>query len=170
MYRLESFTPEEGALVVNEYAMYRAYLLAKDEAEAVSIVVGLNQAALCIELEQFRFEFETAGLEIGGGIRIKTDRESQAQIANAFVSLNFDLIPDTEFKAVEGWARITKEQILPIAKATAAHGRGCFSGEKAVQDVISRASTLAEIEAVDIPVLFKSAYRAAYEEVIPPPA
>ena len=168
MYILESFTPEDGALVVNEVDRYRAYLLAKDEAEAIAIVVGLNQTALFTELEQYRFTFETAGLDIGGGVRIKTDRESQGQIANAFVSLNFDLIPDTPFKAVEGWSTVTKAQILPIAKATAAHTRACFSGEKAVQGLIGAAKSADDIAAISIEKAFSAAYGAAYAEVMQP--
>ncbi|WP_395593057.1 DUF4376 domain-containing protein (plasmid) [Pseudomonas sp. B26140] len=167
MFVLESYE-SGGALVVNRAYPYRATFNAATHEEAVAIVVALNQTDMLNALAAHRFEFETAGLDIGGGIQIKTDRESQGQIANAFVSLNFDLIPDTPFKAVEGWSTVTKAQILPIAKATAAHTRACFSGEKAVQDLIGAAKSADDIAAISIEQAFSAAYVAAYAEVMQP--
>ena len=165
MYLLESFTPEDGALIVNETTMYRAYLLAKNEVEANNLVVGLNQAALFLELEQYRYSFETAGLDLADGIRIKTDRESQSQLSNCFVDLKHGLIPDTDWKGSD-WQLVNLEQIEPIAKAVAAHRRGCFSSERQVQTLINEAVSAAELEAIDIPALFGAAYKVAYSQVI----
>lgn len=167
MYKLKSYSKEDGALIINESIMYRAYLLAGSDAEAVALVVGLNQQALQQQLAVHRFAFETAGIEVNGA-SIKTDRESQSLICNAFVSLTSDLVPDVDFKAVSDWLLIDKALIKPVARAVAAHSRGCFKGEKAVEKLIKAAATVADIEAIDIPSAFSVAYQSAYDEVMQP--
>ena len=57
---------------------------------------------------------------------------------------------------------------LFLAKAVAAHGRGCFRGERLVQTAINEASSMDDIEAIDIPAMFASAYQDAYAEVMTP--
>lgn len=166
MYKLEWFD--------GEYAMitgpnYRAESLAGSAAEAEAIAVGLSKPAMLDALAAYRFEFETGGLDLAGGLHILTDRESQAQLSSAFVTLQSGLVPDTDWKAANGWEVVTLEQITPIAKAVAAHVRGCFRGERTVQNAIMAASTLAAIDAVDIRGQFDAAYAEAFAEVMAPP-
>lgn len=163
MYKLEWFD--------GEYAMitgpnYRAESLAGSAAEADAIAVGLSKPAMLAALAEYRFDFETGGLDLPGGLHILTDRESQAQLSSAFVTLQSGLVPDTDWKAANGWEVVTLGQITPIAKAVAAHVRGCFRGERTVQTAILAASTMAEIEAVDIRANFDTAYAEAFAEVM----
>jgi len=163
MYKLEWFD--------GEYAMitgpnYRAESLAGSAAEAEAIAVGLSKPAMLDALAAYRFDFETGGLDLPGGLHILTDRESQAQLSSAFVTLQSGLVPDTDWKAANGWEAVTLEQIGPIAKAVAAHVRGCFRGERTVQTAIMKASTMAEIEAIDIRGHFDAAYAEAFAEVM----
>jgi len=147
---------------------YRAEHRATAE-QAAAIAVELSQVALLAALAAYRFEFETNGLDLPGGLRILTDRESQAQLSSAFVTLQSGLVPDTDWKAANGWEVVTLEQITPIAKAVAAHVRGCFRGERTVQNAIMAANTLADIDAVDIRGQFDTAYAEAFAEVMAPP-
>lgn len=167
MYVLENFSVD-GALITNSSPPYRSVHSVKTIEEGEAIVLSLNIEDALVRLAKYRYDFEVSGLDVEGGSRVKTDRESQAQVSSAFVSLNFDLIPDTDFKAVDGWGKITKEQITPIAKAVAAHTRACFTSERAVQGLIEEAGSTAAILAIDIPAAFKNAYRAAYDEVMKP--
>ncbi|MEG1345889.1 MAG: DUF4376 domain-containing protein, partial [Acidaminococcaceae bacterium] len=129
MYKLNGF--QNGlAHVVHTNREYDAYWNATDEAAADALVVGLNVPEMLAELEAFRFSFEVAGLDLGDGVRVKTDRESQGQIGDAFTSLKNELIPNVDFKAATGWVVLDLAQMTPIAKATAAHSRGCFRGER----------------------------------------
>ncbi len=169
MYKLESFGPE-GATVTHSLHPYRSVFAASDEAEAESVVVGLNRPDMLAALAEHRLAFETAGLTIGEGLRVKTDRESQGQLSNAYTTLKHGLIPDTDWKAANGWESVTLAQIEPIAKAVAAHVRGCFRGERQVQAAILAAVTIAEIEAIDIRADFASAYAEAFAEVMAPAA
>ena len=166
MYSIESYA-DGVVMVVNPADYYRCPFNAESLAAAESVVVGLNQPVLLQQLAEYRLQVETAGID-AGGVRVKTDRESQGLICNAFVSLINDLVPDVDFKAVSAWARITKEEIRPVAKAVAAHSRACFAGERAVDELVRAATTVADIDAIDIQMLFSTAYQSAYAEVIPP--
>lgn len=166
MFILESYS-EGSALITNSAYPYRAVFNADSAGAAEAIVVSLNQGDMLLELASHRFVFETGGLTLGGDLKILTDRESQAQLSSALTTLQAGLVPDTDWKAANGWESVNIEQIKPIATAVAAHVRGCFRGERIVETAIKRASTVAEIQAIDIPALFGAAYKNAYEEVIP---
>lgn len=166
MFNLENYADGE-ALIVNDAYPYRSIYNAETYEAAVVIVVSLNQADMLKELASHRFSFETSGLSLGSDLQILTDRESQAQLGSAFTTLQAGLVPDTDWKAANGWESVNLEQIKPIATAVAAHVRGCFRGERIVEKAIKQASTVAEIKAIDIPVLFGAAYKTAYEEVVP---
>lgn len=165
MYRLISFG-DGYAVVEKPSENYRAEFIASSAEEADSLVVELNQPVMLEDLAIYRFMREVGGLDLPGGLHILTDRESQAQLSSAFVTLQSGLVPDTDWKAANGWEAVTLEQIGPIARAVAAHVRGCFRGERTVQTAIMKASTMAEIEAIDIRGHFDAAYAEAFAEVM----
>lgn len=167
MYQLVSFS-ELGATVTNTVIPYASTFMAETLEQAEQIVIGLNQPDMLAELAAYRFEFETGGLAVGGGLAVKTDRESQGQLSNAFVTLSAGLAPDTDWKGASAWETVNLEQIKPIAKAVAAHVRGCFRGERLVEEAIKGAKTMADIEAIDIRANFAAAYVSAYAEVMQP--
>lgn len=166
MYKLEAY--KDGyATVVNEAERSRSDFIAASPKAADALVVGLNQPVLLNDLAIYRFMKEVGGLSIAGGLEVLTDRESQAQLSSAFVTLQAGLVPDTDWKAANGWEVVTLEQIKPIATAVAAHVRACFRGERMTEATIKAAATMVDVDDIDIPALFTAAYRAAYEEVIP---
>lgn len=126
------------------------------------------KSELLSSLASHRFDFEVNGLVLGDGLSVKTDRESQAQLNSAYVTLKNGLIPDTDWKGGNGWQLVNLVQIEPIAKAVAAHGRGCFRGERMIQAVITDAASIAELEAINIGALFHAAYQEAFAEVMTP--
>jgi len=123
------------------------------------------QGELLAALADYRFKFEVGGLDVGDGLRILTDRESQSQLSNCFVDLKHGLVPDTDWKGSQ-WKLVDLQQIEPIAKAVAAHRRGCFRGERRVQAVIQEAAIIADLEAINIAELFEAAYQEAFAEVM----
>ena len=167
MYTIESYT-NGVATIVNSAEFYRCPFNAATDDEAQTIVVAVNKPWFMSRLAALRFDFEVNGITLAKGLRIKTDRESQSQLSNAYVTLSNGLIPDTDWKVANGWQLVDLEQIRPIAKAVAAHGRGCFRGERLVQTAINEASSMDDIEAIDIPAMFASAYQDAYAEVMTP--
>lgn len=169
MYQLESFE-DGGAMVINTdpATPYRALHTAADAVEAEQLVIHMNQPGMLAELAEYRFWFEVAGLELKDGLRILTDRESQAQLNSSYTTLANGLIPDTDWKGANSWQIVTLPEIEPIAKAMAAHVRGCFRGERTVGTAITSATTMAQIEAIDIQEQFTEAYQAAFAEVMTP--
>ena len=166
MYRLQSYGAE-GATVVNDTFPYQSVFRAEDAAAAELIVVNLNQQVMLSELAEHRFNFEVAGLTLADGLKVDTDRESQSQLEICFVDLKHGLVPDTDWKGSQ-WQLVDLETIQPIAKAVAAHRRGCFRGERLVQTVINDAKTVADLELIDIRQVFGDAYQEAYEGVMTP--
>ena len=166
MYKLVSFS-ESGAVVTNTDTPYASTFMASTLEDAEKIVIGLNRPDMLAELADYRFQFETGGLNVGG-LAVKTDRESQAQLSSAFVTLSAGLVPDTDWKGASAWEVVNLDQIKPIAKAVAAHVRGCFRGERLVEAAIKGAQTMADIETIDIRANFAAAYEAAFAEVMQP--
>lgn len=167
MYQLEKFS-SEGALVTHTAMPYRALFIAANEAEADAIVVGLNKPEMLDTLATVRYQVETAGLQLDDGLRILTDRESRAELYNTYATLKNGLIPDTNWKAANGWKVVTVAEMEPIAHAMAAHVRGCYAGERVVVTAIDAATTMLDVQAIDIEVQFNEAYQAAFAEVMPP--
>lgn len=165
MYKLEKFD-QNGALVTNTQFLYNSTFIAETAEDAEKVVIGLNQTVMLAELAAHRFSFEVGGLQLAGGMRVLTDRESQSQLSNAYVTLSNGLIPDTDWKGANGWGLVDLATIEPIAKAVAAHGRGCFRGERLVQTAINDASSMDEVEAIDIRSMFALAYQKAFDEVM----
>lgn len=96
-------------------------------------------------LADIRYQRETGGIELEG-MKILTDRGSQAQLAGAYQSLASGLIPQTDWKAADGWMTVTKEQIEPVARAVATHVARCFAAEKAVSEQIQNADRPEDID------------------------
>ncbi|BBV94917.1 DUF4376 domain-containing protein [Pseudomonas monteilii] len=164
MYRVE--TVSEGyALIVNDEG-YEASWLANTVAAAEQIAMELNRPEMLLALASFRYEFETGGLELPGGLRLLTDRESQGQLSSTYNDLKCGLIPDTDLKAANGWQVVDLAAMEPIARALAAHRRGCFRGESVLIAAINAASTLDMQKEIDIEADFKAVYQAAYAEVM----
>ncbi len=105
------------------------------------------QAVKLDELASARYSIEVGGINISG-VRIKTDRESQAQLSSVFASLSGGLIPDTPWKSVDGWVQVTLEGITPIAQAVAAHVRACFAWERSQQEALQALVDAQDVDGV----------------------
>lgn len=118
---------------------------------------GLSRAIA--SLAEHRYGVETAGISVGGA-QIKTDRESQAQLSAAYTSLKSGLIPNTDWKAANGFQTVTLAEIEPIAAAVAGHVRACFAAERAITARLERLGTAGDLAAFDIPAEFNTEYAA----------
>ncbi|EEP5311808.1 DUF4376 domain-containing protein [Salmonella enterica] len=106
-------------------------------------------------LADIRYRKETGGIELEG-MKILTDRESQAQLTGAYQSLASGLITQTDWKAADGWMTVTKEQIEPVAKAVATHIARCFAAEKVVSEQIQNSPNP---ESLDVSTAFEEAMK-----------
>lgn len=168
MYKLESYN-NGGALVVNSDdsdEIYRSTFNASSAQEAESIVVGLNQGVLIKRLAEHRYAVEIGGIDLPNGLRMLTDRDNRSTFKESYQDMKNGLIPDTDWKAVNSWKTVELAEMEVMAKALAAHVRGCYRGECAVATAINSATTILGTEAIDVDALFSVAYDAAYAEVM----
>lgn len=166
MYTVEAYKKPYARIIDSD--TYASDFLAGSLAEGQLIAVDMNKPEMLSALADYRYEIETSGLELDGGMRLLTDRESQAQLSSTYTDLKYGLIPDTDWKAANGWEVVNLEQMEPIAKALAVHRRACFRGERVVITAIENAKTLALQVAIDIKTDFMTAYQAAVAEVMTP--
>lgn len=123
-------------------------LIASIEAAARTALRA--RAEKLVALAALRYQKETAGIGVGA-VRVRTDRESQAQLSGAYLSLKEGLIADTPWKAADGWLPLTLAEIAPVAQAVAAHVRVCFGNERAhAQAIAQLPEEVAAIDGYDI--------------------
>lgn len=121
------------------------YPVAIDPPQAVR-----TQASLLEDVAAKRWLVETGGV-IVGGVPIKTDRESQAQLFSAYISLASGLIESTPWKAADGsFSLVTMAELEPVAQAIAAHVRSCFAAEQAHAEAISELHYQGALDSYDI--------------------
>lgn len=110
-------------------------------------------------LSNLRWQRETGGLSLPGGIQIITTRESQAQIAGVVQSINAGLISEPlDWKLASGWQQLTTAQITAVAGAVADHVKQCFAAERAVTSQMD--AIAGDLSGFDIIAAFDAAYAA----------
>jgi len=81
------------------------------------------------DIANWRYSREVSGVLLGGA-PIKTDRESQAAVNNAYTSLKNGLLTSVNWKAADGsWVVLTLTEVEAIAAAVARHVKDCFDAE-----------------------------------------
>lgn len=98
---------------------------------------------------QVRFQKEVGGLVLPNGVKVDTDRDSQAKVQQAHSLLEKGWVASIDWKADSGWVTLDLAVMTGIAQAVAAHVQGCFSAEKAVIEAIEAGAvtTSAEVAA-----------------------
>lgn len=101
------------------------------------------------EAAAWRYSVETSGVTLGG-VRILTDRESQAQLSGAFTSLKNGLIDSVDWKANGVFRSFNLAEITMIASAVASHVQASFTSEKDLVELIDAVETVEELNAIVI--------------------
>ena len=108
------------------------------------------------KLADHRWRNETAGLDLPGGQRIQTTRESQAQITAVVNSLQMGLISEpVTYKLDSGWADLTAAEVTAVAQAVGGHVKACFRAERAVAAQLEATEDPAS---ADVVALFQTEY------------
>jgi hypothetical protein len=109
-------------------------------------------------LAWLRWRHETAGLDLPGGQRIQTTRESQAQITAVVNSLQMGLISEpVTYKLDSGWADLSAVEVTAVARAVSGHVKASFRAERAVA---AQLDAMDDPESADVGALFLAAYAA----------
>jgi hypothetical protein len=111
-----------------------------------------GRAALRVRLAERRWRAETGGVAITGfKTRVDTSRESQAMMSGALLAAQYSVVDKFDWKIGPGvWVEITNAQLVTIAFVVAAHVQTCFSNERAIENKITAATSIAELNAIDI--------------------
>lgn len=96
-----------------------------------------------------RWEVETGGIDIDG-LEIQSGIDDQNRIATAIQGMEAAGMSETDFKAANGWASITLEQLKGVRVAMAMHVEACFKRERALHEAIDACTSVAEIAALDL--------------------
>lgn len=106
------------------------------------------------ELAAWRYQREVDGVLLNG-TRIATDRETQAQLTSAFVSLSQGFTPAVDWKGIGGtWTSLDLPTVTAIAMAVSQHVQQSFTLEKDIAAQIDAALTIEGVNAVVIEEVF----------------
>lgn len=84
----------------------------------------------------FRWEVETGGITLATGVRVATGIDDQNRITSVVANAERAGLEEVDFKAAEGWAKVTLAELQAIATAVARHVQACFSAERAHHEAI----------------------------------
>jgi hypothetical protein len=99
------------------------------------------------EIAAWRFAMEVRGVSFNG-VTVRTDRESQATLANALLSMREGFVQEVDWKGANGWAKVTQEQLAAIASAVSQHVQQSFSCERLLAEQVEAAATVDEVNAI----------------------
>ncbi len=106
------------------------------------------------KIADWRWAREVGGVTVGGA-KIRTDRESQAQVTSAFTSLANNLIESVDFKTADGtWVTLGLAQVSAVAQAVATHVQQSFTIEKQLVALVDAVTTIEEVQAIDPDVVY----------------
>ncbi|NYT81454.1 DUF4376 domain-containing protein [Alcaligenaceae bacterium] len=100
-----------------------------------------------------RWQVMTGGLTLPGGIEVGTTIDDQNRITSVVANAALAGLADADevdFKATNGWVRITIAQIKAIAGAIGQFVQACYSAERAHHEAIALLETPEEIHDYDV--------------------
>lgn len=105
------------------------------------------KTAKLAELAAARYTEEIGGIVVGN-VTIATDRESQAMLTGACVSLKQGLMQSVNWKGDDGWVTATLTEIELIAQAVGQHVQTCFTKESQLAAQVTAAETVEAVNAI----------------------
>lgn len=108
--------------------------------DATSIVSPKDEPMTAAKLKDtvtaYRWEVETGGITLPGGVRVATGIDDQNRITSVVANAERAGLEQVDFKAAEGWAKVTLAELQAIATAVALHVQACFSAERMHHEAI----------------------------------
>lgn len=116
----------------------QAVLITSPKAEPVT-AEGLKAAVTAC-----RWGVETGGITLPTGVRVATGIDDQNRITSVVANAERAGLEEVDFKAAEGWAKVTLIELQAIATAVALHVQACFSAERAHHEAIDALALIAD--------------------------
>jgi hypothetical protein len=140
---MEYFKDEFGTVYAypkgtSESLRHAGVVRLSEEEEAAHLNPGevLTIEALKDAITQKRWEVETGGVTLPTGVRVATGIDDQNRITSVVANAERAGLEQVDFKAAEGWAKVTLGELQAIATAVALHVQACFSAERAHHEAI----------------------------------
>lgn len=106
-------------------------------AELADTDVQVVKTKQIAAIAQSRYLYEVSGVSVNGTF-FKTDRESQASITSAFISLSQGLLTTIDWKTVNGvWVSLGLQQVTDIYNAVVTKVQLGFTTEKRLVEAIN---------------------------------
>lgn len=87
-------------------------------------------------ITRYRWEVETGGITLPGGIKVATALDDQNRITTVVANAHLAGLEQVKFKAASGWVTLAVAEVEGIAAAIALHVQACFAAECAHHDAI----------------------------------
>lgn len=97
-----------------------------------------------------RYEKEIGGVNLGDGTVIRTDPESQAKLTGAWARVQQKTNVEIDWKGANGWVKLKKADVEGLADLIGTHVQSCFSMEKQKHELIDAATTLQELDSINL--------------------
>jgi len=103
------------------------------------------------EIADWRYMHEIRGVLVDG-IKVRTDRTSQAQLTSAYISLTQGLVETIQWKGDDGTFRaIGLEEVQKMLEAVNRHVQACFAAEALLVEQVNAARSVEEIQGIQLP-------------------
>lgn len=126
---------------------WEVYALA---AETVATNIEAAKARLTDAATAKRWEVETGGMTLPGGVRISTGTEDQNRVTSVITNAERAGVESVDFKAANGWVSLTLVELKGIADAIARHVQACFSAERAHHEAIALIDTAETVSLYEV--------------------
>ncbi len=126
-----------------------AELWARRAAEWENRVPTLEEAkaAKLAEIAAVRYVAEVSGVNVGG-VKVRTDRESQSMITGAALQAVDDPAYTCRWKTESGFVPLDAERIKAVAKAVRRHVQAQFDREATLTAQVEAAETVEAVQAI----------------------
>ena len=101
------------------------------------------------EIAAVRYNVEIGGVTVSG-VKIDTDRDSQALITGAALAAVIDSSYSLNWKTAQGFVHLTAPEIIAVAQAVRAHVQACFDREGELVALVDAAETAEDLDAIEI--------------------
>jgi hypothetical protein len=129
-------TLEPGAIEQQGGAWVRSWVL-------VPMPLADLRASLTSAVTTLRWERETGGIALAGGMSVGTAIDDQNRITSVVANAQAAGVATVDFKAASGWVTLTLQEVQAIAAAIALHVQACFTAERAHHAAIAAGDTQA---------------------------
>lgn len=108
-----------------------------------------------------RYDFEVGNI-VEGGFEIKTDRESQATLTGAYVTLKNGFADYIDWKTANGWVPLDLATVSGIVQKVTHHVQYSFTVERQAHEAITAMTTFEELVAFNPALGFSEAEKELF--------